>query len=216
MFAAPPEQSLEWSDSAVEGANRFLKRLWRLVVQHVEADRDEGDLNNYNNLTNKQKNLRQKIHQTIIKVSDDYGRRQTFNTAIAAIMELCNEIARFKSENTIDRKIVSEALRSSVVMLGPIVPHICHDLWKHLNVGSDIEEASWPKPDKNALDRDTLEIVVQVNGKVRNRINTPPEISEEDLEEMALREDNVRRFLKGLTIRKIIVVPKKLINIVAN
>ena len=216
MFAAPPEQSLEWSDSAVDGANRFLRRLWRLVVRHVESGGDEGDLSSYDNLTSGQKNLRQKTHETIIKVSDDYGRRQTFNTAIAAIMELCNEIARFRSESSIDRRIAGEALRSSVIMLEPIVPHICHCLWKYLSFGSDIEEASWPKPDKKALEREVIEIVVQVNGKVRTRINTPPEISEESLEEIALKEDNVQRFLEGVTIRKIIVVPKKLINIVAN
>ena len=216
MFAAPPEQSLEWSDSAVDGANRFLRRLWRLVVAHVEGGGDEGDLSNYDNLTSDQKNLRQKTHETIIKVSDDYERRQTFNTAIAAIMELCNEIARFKSENSTDRRIAGEALRSSVVMLEPIVPHICRYLWKYLNFGSDIEEASWPEPDKKALERETIEIVVQVNGKVRTRIKTPPEISKESLEEIALKEDNVQRFLEDVTIRKIIVVPKKLINIVAN
>ena len=216
MFAAPPEQSLEWSDSAVDGANRFLRRLWRLVVRHVESGGDEGDPSSYDNLTSDQKNLRQKTHETIIKVSDDYGRRQTFNTAIAAIMELCNEIARFKSESSIDRRIAGEALRSSVIMLEPIVPHICHCLWKYLSFGSDIEEASWPEPDKKALEREAIEIVVQVNGKVRTRIKTPPEISKESLEEIALKEDNVQRFLEGVTIRKIIVVPKKLINIVAN
>ena len=216
MFAAPPEQSLEWSDSAVDGANRFLRRLWRLVARHVEAGGDEGNLSSYGNLTVGQKNLRQKTHETIIKVSDDYGRRQTFNTAIAAIMELCNEIARFKSESSIDRRIAGEALRSSVVMLEPIVPHICHYLWKYLNFGSDIEETSWPEPDKKALEREAIEIVVQVNGKVRTRIKTAPEISKESLEEMALKEENVQRFLEDVTIRKIIVVPKKLINIVAN
>ena len=216
MFAAPPEQSLEWSDSAVDGANRFLRRLWRLVARHVEAGGDEGDLSSYDNLTDGQKSLRQKTHETIIKVSDDYGRRQTFNTAIAAIMELCNEIARFKSESSIDRRIAGEALRSSVVMLEPIVPHICNYLWKYLNFGSDIEETSWPEPDKKALEREAIEIVVQVNGKVRTRIKTAPEISKESLEEMALKEDNVQRFLEDVTIRKIIVVPKKLINIVAN
>ena len=216
MFAAPPEQSLEWSDSAVDGANRFLRRLWRLVVRHVESGGDEGDLSSYDNLTSGQKNLRQKTHETIIKVSDDYGRRQTFNTAIAAIMELCNEIARFKSESSVDRRIAGEALRSSVIMLEPIVPHICHCLWKYLSFGSDIEEVSWPEPDEKALEREVIEIVVQVNGKVRTRINTPPEISKESLEEIALKEDNVQRFLEGVTIRKIIVVPKKLINIVAN
>ena len=216
MFAAPPEQSLEWSDSAVDGANRFLRRLWRLVARHVEAGGDEGNLSSYGNLTSDQKNLRQKTHETIIKVSDDYGRRQTFNTAIAAIMELCNEIARFKSESSIDRRIAGEALRSSVVMLEPIVPHICHYLWKFLNFGSDIEDASWPEPDKKALEREAIEIVVQVNGKVRTRIKTAPEISKESLEEMALKENNVQRFLEDVTIRKIIVVPKKLINIVAN
>ncbi len=216
MFAAPPEQSLEWSDSAVDGANRFLRRLWRLVAKHVETGGDEGALGSYENLTSEQKNLYQKMHQTIIKVSDDYGRRQTFNTAIASVMELCNEIARFNSESKVDRQIIGEALRSSLVMLEPIVPHICHDLWKNLNHGGNIEEASWPKPDKKALDRDILEIVVQVNGKVRTRINVPSEVSKGGLEEMALKEDNVQRFLKDVTIRKIIVVPKKLINIVAN
>jgi leucyl-tRNA synthetase len=214
MFAAPPEQSLEWSDSGVEGANRFLKRLWKLVRTHIEMG-GGGDLQSAA-LNEAQKAARRKTHETIAKVSDDFGRRQTFNTAIAAIMELCNELARLDPENEQSRAIIAEALDAIILMLSPIVPHICHGLWQELGCEGDLINASWPTVDESALVRDTIEMVVQVNGKVRGRIEIAVDADRQAIERAALGQDNVNRFLEDVTVRKVIVVPGKLVNIVAN
>ena len=211
MFAAPPEQSLEWSDSGVEGANRFLRRLWRLVSD-ADAASTSADLTSLNK---SQKDLRRKTHETIAKVTDDYGRRQTFNTAIAAVMELCNEVSKFQIENDTDRHVVREALDAALLMLCPIVPHITDHLWQQIHKTNILDEA-WPVVDEAALGRDELEIVVQVNGKVRAKITVPAEAPKEALEQMALEHENVQRFIEGQSVRKVIVVPKKLVNIVAN
>ena len=214
MFAAPPEQSLEWADSGVEGANRFLKRLWKLASTHVElgpvVDLQTADIDD------RQKAVRRKTHETIAKVSDDFGRRQTFNTAIAAIMELCNELAKLDSSNPQSRAILHEALEAVVKMLSPIAPHITQALWQALGHQSDFLNASWPTVDESALTRDSIEMVVQVNGKVRDRMEVSVDASKEDIEANALTQDNVKRFLEGVTVRKVIVVPGKLVNIVAN
>jgi len=210
MFAAPPEQSLEWSDSGVEGAHRFIKRLWRLVHDFGSAEK----LSLPTTLTLEQKNLRRKTHETIAKVSDDYGRRQTFNTAVAAIMELCNELGRHPSENSTDRAIISEGLHAVLQMLWPITPHITEHLWQQLT-GQAFVESLWPVVDDNALDRDELEIVVQVNGKVRGKVMVPTSADNAAIEALAMEQDNVKRFLTDKTVRKVIVVPQKLVNIVA-
>ena len=210
MFAAPPEQSLEWSDSGVEGAHRFIKRLWRLVHDFGSAEK----LSLPTTLTLEQKNLRRKTHETIAKVSDDYGRRQTFNTAVAAIMELCNELGRHPSENSTDRAIISEGLHAVLQMLWPITPHITEHLWQQLT-GQAFVESLWPVVDDNALDRDELEIVVQVNGKVRGKVMVPASADNAAIEALAMEQDNVKRFLADKTVRKVIVVPQKLVNIVA-
>jgi leucyl-tRNA synthetase len=210
MFAAPPEQSLEWSDSGVEGAHRFIKRLWRLVHDFGSAEK----LSLPTTLTLEQKNLRRKTHETIAKVSDDYGRRQTFNTAVAAIMELCNELGRHPSENSTDRAIISEGLHAVLQMLWPITPHITEHLWQQLT-GQAFVEGLWPVVDDNALDRDELEIVVQVNGKVRGKVMVPASADNAAIEALAMEQDNVKRFLADKTVRKVIVVPQKLVNIVA-
>ena len=210
MFAAPPEQSLEWSDSGVEGAHRFIKRLWRLVHDFGSAEK----LSLPTTLTLEQKNLRRKTHETIAKVSDDYGRRQTFNTAVAAIMELCNELGRHPSENSTDRAIISEGLHAVLQMLWPITPHITEHLWQQLT-GQTFVESLWPVVDDNALDRDELEIVVQVNGKVRGKVLVPASADNAAIEALAMEQDNVKRFLADKTVRKVIVVPQKLVNIVA-
>ena len=210
MFAAPPEQSLEWSDSGVEGAHRFIKRLWRLVHNFGSAEK----LSLPTTLTLEQKNLRRKTHETIAKVSDDYGRRQTFNTAVAAIMELCNELGRHPSENSTDRAIISEGLHAVLQMLWPITPHITEHLWQQLT-GQAFVESLWPVVDDNALDRDELEIVVQVNGKVRGKVMVPTSADNAAIEALAMEQDNVKRFLADKTVRKVIVVPQKLVNIVA-
>jgi len=213
MFAAPPEQSLEWSDSGVEGANRFLKRLWRLVSDHTAG----GAVTALDtaNLNKAQKDLRRKTHESIAKVNDDYGRRQTFNTAIAAVMELCNEIGKLEATEDSDRAVIDEALRAALLMLFPIVPHISQHLWSVVADG-DILTQGWPAVDEDALGRDELEIVVQVNGKVRAKMTVAANADKATVEAAALAQDNVQRFIGEATVRKIIVVPGKLVNIVAN
>ena len=210
MFAAPPEQSLEWSDSGVEGANRFIRRLWRLVH---DLDTD-GTESLPDSLNGEQKNLRRKIHETIAKVSDDYGRRQTFNTAVAAVMELCNELGRRPTEHSGDRAVIDEGLRAVLQLLWPITPHLSEHLWQALT-GEAFKESQWPDVDDTALSRDELEIVVQVNGKVRGKISVPASADNAEIEAMAKSQENVQRFLADTTIRKVIVVPQKLVNIVA-
>ena len=174
MFAAPPEQSLEWSDSGVEGANRFLKRLWKLASKHAASE--PAPALDVAALNEQQKNIRRKLHETIAKVSDDFGRRQTFNTAIAAIMELCNELGKLDDAAPQSRALLHESLRAIVLMLSPIVPHVCHALWPTLNGEGEILNAPWPTFDESALTRDTIEMVVQVNGKVRAKMEVPVDI----------------------------------------
>jgi leucyl-tRNA synthetase len=214
MFAAPPEQSLDWSDSGVEGAHRFLKRLWRLVEAHLALG--ESPALDTSALNEQQRAARRKIHETIAKVGDDYGRRQTFNTAIAAVMELCNELGKLDAQSAQSRAVLAEGLHASVLMLCPVVPHICHALWRALGAKGDVINAAWPVVDESALTRDTIEMAVQVNGKVRARIELPADADRAAAEAEAHAQDNVRRFLEGLTVRKVIVVPGKLVNIVAN
>ena len=210
MFAAPPEQSLEWSDSGVEGAHRFIKRLWRLIHDFVQtAPADVPD-----NLSTEQKDLRRKVHETIAKVTDDYGRRQTFNTAVAAIMELCNELSRHGAKTEADHTVVNEGLRAVLRMLWPITPHLTESLW-HTLTDERFAESEWPEVDDSALSRDELEIVVQVNGKVRGKITVPATADKAAIEAMAKEQDNVQRYLADATIKKVIVVPNKLVNIVA-
>jgi leucyl-tRNA synthetase len=212
MFASPPEQSLEWSDDGVQGAFRFLKRLWRVVSEHV-AGGNPGPAAT-EDLSEAQADLRRAVHRTIDKVGDDIGRRYTFNTAIAAVMELINQVSRFKSESPQDRAVVQEALDAVVLMLSPIVPHACHRLWKMLGHDSVIVDEQWPVADSKAAEADTLEIVVQVNGKLRARIQSPASASKDELETAALEDKNVLRFIADKTIRKVIVVPGKLVNVV--
>ena len=210
MFAAPPEQSLEWSDSGVEGAHRFIKRLWRLIHDFGQtAPADVPD-----NLSSEHKDLRRKVHETIAKVTDDYGRRQTFNTAVAAIMELCNELSRHGAETEADRTVVNEGLRAVLRMLWPITPHLTESLW-HTLTDERFTESEWPEVDDSALSRDELEIVVQVNGKVRGKITVPASADKAAIEAMAKEQDNVQRYLADATVKKVIVVPNKLVNIVA-
>ena len=214
MFAAPPEQSLEWSDSAVEGSNRFLKRLWRLVASHLDAG--AAPSLDTNNLSKTDADLRRKTHETIAKVSDDYGRRLTFNTAIAAVMELVNDIGRFEKSDEQSLAVEREALEAAVVLLAPIVPHIGHSLWELLGHQEAIIDAPWPKTDESALVRSTIEMAVQVNGKLRGTIEVAADADPETIKKLARSQENVQRFIGDLNIRKEIVVPKKLVNIVAN
>lgn len=213
MFAAPPEQSLEWSDSAVEGAHRFLRRLWKQVHDHLQQGLPVSPLI-VSDLSDVQTELRRKVHETIQKVSDDTERRQTFNTAIAAIMELSNAIGRFHDVSPQGRAVMHEALETAVLLLSPIVPHICHQLWQHLGHQQAVISSAWPQVDEAALTRATVEIVVQVNGKVRARIEVAADADEDTLLHLALAEENVQKHMQGKTLRKKIAVPNKLLNIV--
>ena len=212
MFAAPPEQSLEWSDDGVQGSYRFLKRFWHAVVEHTAggpvAKLDTATLND------SQKELRRKTHQTIAKIGDDIGRRSSFNTAVAAAMELLNAINKFEDASDAGRAVEHEALEAVVLMLSPMTPHICHALWKELGHETALIDRRWPEFDEAALELDMIELVVQVNGKLRGRVAVPADASKDDIEKLAIADDNVQRFVDGQTIRKIIVVPGRLVNIV--
>ncbi|HEX7026493.1 MAG TPA: leucine--tRNA ligase [Gammaproteobacteria bacterium] len=213
MFASPPDQALEWSDEGVEGANRFLKRLWRLVHEHCSAGVPKAAAR-ADARDDTGKALRRKIHQTIGKASDDIGRRYTFNTAIAANMELVNELYKFKDTSDQGRAVMQEGLEAVVLMLSPIVPHVCQVLWEALGHDGLLIDHPWPAVDKAALHQDTLELVVQVNGKLRGRITVPADASREACEQAALADENVKRHTGDGAVRKVIVVPGKLVNIV--
>jgi leucyl-tRNA synthetase len=213
MFAAPPEQSLEWSDSGVEGANRFLRRLWKQVFDHIEGGKEVVTLD-ASALTKDQQELRRKVHETISKVTDDIDRRQTFNTAIAAVMELLNSISKFVDTSDQGRAVMREALESTIQLLAPIVPHITHQLWSELGHTTDLLTAPWPKCDESALVRSTIEMVVQVNGKVRAKIEVAADADQDVILHTALGDPNVKKFMADKTLRKKIVVPGRLVNIV--
>jgi leucyl-tRNA synthetase len=219
MFAAPPDQSLEWADSGVEGASRFLKRLWKACYEHVQL----GAVAAYTTgeLTPELKNLRLQLHQTIEKVGDDYGRRHSFNTAISSVMELMNALAKIESTDDTTRSVRQEVLQNVALLLSPIVPHICQALWAELNASkndgsaSHILSADWPMPDKAAMVQDSIEYVVQVNGKLRGNLSVPRETDKTAIEVLSIEQDFVTKFLvDGASVRKIIVVPNKLVNVV--
>ncbi len=212
MFAAPPEQSLEWSDSGVEGASRFLNRLWKAVYAHVSGG--EVTALDIASLSDDQKIFRRKLHETIRKVSDDVGRRYTFNTAIAANMELLNDLGRFTDTTGQGRALIQEALDATVLMLSPIVPHICQELWSALGHNESIVSHDWPIFDEAALVKESVELIVQVNGKLRGKISVAANASDDSIREAALTESNVQKHVEGKTVRKIIIVPGRLVNIV--
>jgi leucyl-tRNA synthetase len=212
MFAAPPEQTLEWSDEGVQGAHRFMKRLWRSVYEHVSGGAAPALV--VTELNAAQKDIRRLAHQTLNKVTDDIQRRRVFNTAIAAVMELMNAIGKFNDSSTQGRAVVQEALEIVVLTLSPIVPHACHALWHELGHRNAIIDQAWPKADPAALVQDTLEIVVQVNGKLRGRVNIAAKASEDEARAAALADDNVKKWVEDKPVRKFIYVPGKLINVV--
>ncbi len=212
MFAAPPEQSLEWSDSGVEGANRFLKRLWKAVYDHHArgkiAPYKEGEL------TAQTKNLRFELHQTIQKITDDIQRRHSFNTAISSVMELMNTFAKVEGEDAITVSVKQEVIQNVILLLNPFVPHICHALWDHL-FNTAIDQEVWPKADPSALIKNEYEMVIQVNGKLRGNMLVSADLTQKDIELMALENEDVKRFINlESKVKKLIFVPKKLINIV--
>jgi leucyl-tRNA synthetase len=212
MFAAPPEQSLEWSDEGVEGAYRFMKRLWKAVQQHV-AQGPAAELD-VPSLGPAQRDLRRQVHETLAKVTVDIGRRRTFNTAIAAVMELMNSLARSDDRSPQGRAVMQEALEIVVLALSPVVPHACHALWRELGHASAAVDERWPQVDTTALERETVEVVVQVNGKLRGRVTVPVGAGEEQVREAALADVNVQKFVEGKPVRKFVYVPGKLANLV--
>ena len=214
MFTSPPEQSLEWSDTAINGSYRFLKKLWKLIKTHQDSIKDIPSISSNEKFNGNQNKLRRKTHQTISKVTDDIGRRYTFNTAIAAVMELVNEVSAFNVDDELDRQVIKEAIESILLLLSPIVPHICHQLWLDINHDQPIIDARWPKYDSSLLKSETSLIVVQVNGKLRSKLEVDASISEDELKSMALSDEKVVRFIDGNEIKKIIVIPEKLVNIV--
>jgi len=209
---SPPHQSLEWSESGVEGASRFLRRVWSQVTNHIESGKCE-DLEP-EKLDSRQKEMRRLVHDTIVKVSDDISRRYTFNTAIAAVMELTNHLARFEAENEQSRAVVQEAWINIVRLLAPITPHICTELWTALGGKGPLVDAAWPVADESARLRTQVTLVVQVNGKLRARLELEPGATKEQALELALAIDNVKRHVDGNTVRKVIHVPDRLLNIV--
>ncbi|AIY65290.1 leucine--tRNA ligase [Pseudoalteromonas piratica] len=213
MFTAPPEQTLEWSDSGVEGAHRFIKRVWKYANEVMANERTALDAAS---LSNEQKVLRRELHKAIAKVSDDLDRRQTFNTAIAAVMELLNKLVKAPLNDSNDIAIGYEALEALIIMLSPITPHVCHELWLNLGKQGEVVDAPWPVVDESAMVEDEKLVVVQVNGKVRGKITVAADADQDAVEKAAFAEPNVTKFTDGLTIRKVIFIKGKLLNVVAN
>jgi len=214
MFAAPPEQSLEWSDAGVEGAWRFLRRLWSGVSQHIARGVSPGA--RPGKLESEGRELRRLLHESIAKVGDDFGRRYTFNTAIAALMEFSNKLNRFEPVNEQDHALVQECWEGLARLIAPVTPHLAESLWQRIGYSGSVFEAGWPEVDPAALVRDSITVVVQVNGKVRGRIEAEPGSGRDVLEQAALAEENVQRFVADKAVRKVIVVPDKLVNIVVS
>ena len=212
MFASPPQMSLEWSDDGVEGASRFLRRLWRQVAEHVSGgivNKDVGP-----QMTEQAKELHRQVHLTIKKVTDDIERRLQMNTAIAAVMELINAVSRFSPQVEADRSVVQEALETACLLLSPVVPHITSVLWQALGQTEQIIDAHWPIADETAMVQDEIQYIVQVNGKLRDRILVAANADQGTIEQLAQASESARRHIEGKTVRKIIVVPGRLVNIV--
>lgn len=218
MFAAPPEQSLEWSDSGVEGAFRFLKKLWRMAHSFLESHEAAAKNTTIDftkvSLSTAQQDVRRKTHQTIAKAKDDIGRRYRFNTAIAAVMELTNTLQKASLETALDQAIYREGVHACVLIMAPITPHICQQLWEDLGESGLILDQLWPSVDESALTQASITLVVQVNGKLRGKINVAADGDKEAWVAQAQAESSVQKFIADGTIRKTIVVPGKLINFV--
>jgi leucyl-tRNA synthetase len=212
MFTSPPEQTLEWSDEGVQGASRFIRRLWNAVYEHMAAG--PAPALDASALTGAQRELRRTAHQALAKATDDIGRRRNFNTAIAAIMELLNAVGRFSDTSAAGRAVRQEALRIAILVLAPITPHVCHALWQALGSTTALVDERWPAADAAALAQESYEIVVQVNGKLRGRISVAVNADEAAVRAAALADARVRRFVADKPVRRVIVVPGKLVNVV--
>jgi leucyl-tRNA synthetase len=214
LFAAPPEKDLEWNEQGVDGCFRFLNRVWRLAYENFELIREAGPVD-ADNLSSAGCDLRREVHRTIKKVTEDIDGRFHFNTAIAAVMELVNNISGF-ADKAGHAELLREALEAVVRLMGPFVPHFAEELWAELGHEGGLAAAGWPVWDEGALAADTILVVVQVNGKVRGKINVPAEADQKEMETAALSEVNVARFIEGKTVRKVIVVPGRLVNVVVS
>ncbi|SJZ93471.1 leucine--tRNA ligase [Selenihalanaerobacter shriftii] len=216
LFAAPPERDLEWSDEGVEGASRFLRRIWRLTAEYIDQVKDL-DLDNiqFPNLSKLEKELNREIHQGIKKVTEDLDERKNFNTAISAIMELVNAVYSYidqvEEENI---KLLGSAVKSIVLLLAPFAPHMTEEIWSKLGYTGSIHKQEWPEYDEEALKKDEITIVVQVNGKVRDRVEVAADITEDELKEVVLSQDKIQDYLEDKELIKTIVVPKNLVNLV--
>jgi len=212
MEANPPDMTMLWSDAAIEGVGRFLRRLWKMVHDHVSA----GIVPTYSGgeLTTELRALRLKLHRTIEKVGDDYGRRMQFNTAVAAVRELLNQLSDLKDASPVARAVTQEVLENTVLMLSPLVPHITTALWRELRPNTRLLDQPWPQVDPAALVQDTIELVVQVNGKLRGHIQVPSNATKEQVEQAALADEAVKRFVGEAKPKKVIVVPGRLVNVV--
>jgi leucyl-tRNA synthetase len=213
MFTAPPEQSLEWSDEGVQGSYRFIRRLWAAVYEHVKAGVPAGRPDQAR-LDAAGKALRRVAHQALAKVTDDIGRRRTFNTAVAAVMELLNALGRFDARGPQGTVVRQEALEIAVIALSPIVPHVCHALWQELGHATALIDERWPAPDPAALAQDEVTMVVQVNGRLRGQVVVPVDADEAAIRAAALADEGVRRFVGDATPKKVVIVPRKLVNVV--
>ncbi len=214
MFAAPPDQQLEWSDAGVEGSFRFLKRIWKAVHDHVAKGVVPACTSNAD-LSAGAKALRLQLHQAIQKIDDDFGRRKTFNTAIAATMELLNALGKFEEHDHTARAVAQEVLENTVLLLSPIVPHIAETLWRELRPGSQLADQGFPTADPAALVQDEIELVIQVNGKLRGSLRVSKDADRSAIEQLALAHEAVQKQLAGATAKKVIVVPGRLVNVVA-
>ncbi|MCG8428437.1 MAG: class I tRNA ligase family protein, partial [Chromatiales bacterium] len=211
MFTAPPDQSLEWSDEGVEGALRFLKRVWTLAAnKHEQIRAGSGDLPELNG---PQKEARREIHAALKQANFDYDRQQ-FNTVVSACMKIVNALYKLGNSDA-DNALLHEGMGIVLRLLGPIAPHACHSLWRDLGYGDDILDANWPQADEDALVQESIQYVVQVNGKIRSKIQVAANAPKEAIEQTALADENVKRFIGDTPVRKVIVVPNKLVNIVA-
>jgi leucyl-tRNA synthetase len=218
LFAGPPEKDLEWSDQGVEGAYRFLTRLWRFTFQHRDAMLAARSDFSQNELPGDLKNLNRLIHRTVKKVTEDIELRFHFNTAIAAIMELFNALSASVQDEAkleIGMPVIKTGLETMITMLYPFVPHITSELWECLGHQDDLDAVAWPKYSEEALEEEQLLIVVQVNGKVRGKITVSADMEQSRIESEALQDQKVRAFLDGKTVQKVIHVPRRLVNIVA-
>ena len=221
MFAAPPDQSMEWSNTGVEGANRFIKRLWRQIYEHVNATTaptaSKIDFDRvFENLSNGHQELRRKVYTTLEKVTDDMTRRFTFNTAIAANMELINELSKFIEKSPQADAIRQESFNTIVLMLSPVMPHVAQELWVKLGNEGLVMDQDWPESDEDALVQSNIQLMIQINGKLRGKVDVDVDADDKTVEALALENENVQQFLEDKTVRKVIVVKGRLINIVAN